>query len=106
MNFCFFIFNSHIKLNSINKVEIIDKLCSWNDYILTFQGTTNVKNLCSELLKLRDVKDYYDITNLLHIIDELIIELEQQKILYPEYSGYIEDILTNVMRSKSYLLSL
>ena len=62
--------------------------------------------MCSELLKLRDVKDYYDITNLLHIIDELIIELEQQKILYPEYSGYIEDILTNVMRSKSYLLSL
>ena len=57
------------KIIKKDKTELIDKLCKYNEYILSFQETIDTQNLVSELIKLRDIDNYNDLTNLLNILE-------------------------------------
>lgn len=87
----------------INKTEIIDKLCKYNEYILLFQTSDTTKKLVQEIIKLRDQKDYNDLTNIMNILDQLIEELKNtENDDYPEYTDCIKE---NFIKSKNYILS-
>jgi hemerythrin superfamily protein len=92
-------------MNSQNKQFILNKLCQYNEYILSFQTTKNTKDFANEIIKLRDTTDYNDITNLSNILDLLITELEKQQ-KDDKFSEYIDCILDCVLKSKKFLLNL
>lgn len=86
-----------------NKKEIIDKLCKYNEYILTFQTSDTTKKLVQEIIKLRDTPNYNDFTNIIDILNQLIEELKNTE--NDEFTEYTDCIKENVIKSKNYILS-
>ena len=86
-----------------NKTEILNKLCKYNEYILSYHTTNNTQNLVNELIKLRDTPNYNDLSNLLNILETLIVELDEhiKNNIYPEYLDCIKD---NIIKSRNYVI--
>ena len=98
-----------------NKKRLIDDICNDNNYLLSFQATTEAQNLAKVLIVLRDNKindindanNINDVNNVKSAIEALIVLLNSQILNLGDeehsevHLDYLNEILNGLLKSQN-----